>query len=97
MSAVLLQTLQIGKKLFLRNVAFMVLGYANSPVGHGHGLHLLANVTLCADLHTILIATENIHSCIRGVLEDAQHTAVGQPPPDQLPIPSATVSSLGKA
>src|SRR5215469_2100755 len=90
MSAVLLQTLQIGKKLFLRNVARVV-------IGHGHGLHLLPNVALCADLHAILITTKNIHSCVSGVLEYTQHAAVGQPTPDQLPVPSSTVSSLGKA
>src|SRR5215469_10964047 len=97
MSAVLLQTLQIGKKFFLRNVALVVIGQPDSPVGHGHCLHLLPNLALCADLHAILKATENIHPRIRGILEYAQHTAVGQPTPDQLPVPSSTVSSLGKA
>src|SRR5215467_13077027 len=97
MSAVLLQTLQIGKKLFLRNVALVVIGQPDSPVGHGHCLHLLPNLALCADLHAILITTKNIHSCVRGVLEYTQHAAVGQPTPDQLPVPSSTVSSLGKA
>src|SRR5437588_482565 len=92
-----LQTVQIGKKLFLPNVALLVIGQPDSPVGHGHCLHLLPNLALCADLHAILITTENIHSCVRGVLEYTQRTAVGQPTPDQLSIPSATVSSLGKA
>ena len=54
------------------------------------------NLTFRADLPPILITTEDVPAGIGRVLEQAQHPAVRQAAPDQLPLPYSSIRAGGE-
>ena len=95
--AVLLQPLLVLKEFFQGDVPFVVLFQADAPVRHSDRVHPFMNLALGADLAAILVTTEDVHPGIRRVLEDTQHPAVRQAPPNNLAIPRSPIGPLGKA
>jgi len=94
--AILLQALLIVKELFPTDVSLVVVLQADAPVGHRHRVLPVMNLTFRADLPPVLITAEDVPAGIGGVLEQAQHPAVGQAAPDQLPVPCSPIGPLGE-
>src|SRR5207253_5839126 len=86
---ILLQALLIVKELFPTDIPRVVVLQADAPVGHRHRVLPWVNLALGADLPPILETAEDILPGIGRVLQQAQHPAVRQAAPDQLPIPGS--------